>query len=338
MTTESAGAGRRHGERLPTITEVAGRAGVSIATVSRVISGRGRVREATRLRVEQAIAVTGWAVDPAARQLAGGTGDEVVLAVAVADRREFASDPYYARVIAGAHEEIARCGLSLSVHLASLGSLTGLAPFGGIQRHVGAILVNAGAEEAALISGLSRPVVSMGAVAPAVPSVDPENEAGGSAAVRHLLAQGRRQIAMIAGPARNPCSRERLAGYRSCIRAAGLGEVKASADFTRPGAARAARRLLEATPDLDAIFVASDLMATAVLQVLIASGRRVPDDVAVVGFDDSPPARMTTPSLSTVHQPVEKLAALAVRTLTDRDAPMDQRLPTHLVVRASSAA
>ncbi len=203
---------------------------------------------------------------------------------------------------------------------------------------MGAILVNASAAEAESISGLSRPVVSMGAVAPTVPSVDPENKAGVSAAVGHLLAQGRRRIAMISGPQRNPCSRERLAGYRSCVRAAGLGEIRLGADFTRPGAARATRRLLEATPDVDAIFVASDLMATAVLQVLITSGRRVPDDVAVVGFDDSPPAWMTTPALSTVHQPVEKLAALAVRTLTDRAAPLDQRLPTHLVVRASSAA
>ena len=199
-----AGVGRLHGDRSPTITEVADRAGVSIATVSRVVSGRGRVREATRLRVEQAIAATGWAVDPAARQLAGGTGDEVVLAVAVADRREFASDPYYARVIAGAHEETARHGLSLSVHVASLRSLAGLAPFGGTQRHMGAILVNASAEEAASIGGLSRPVVSMGAVAPAVPSVDPENEAGVSAAVGHLLAQGRRRIAMISGPGPEP--------------------------------------------------------------------------------------------------------------------------------------
>ena len=79
--------------------------------------------EATRLRVEQAIAATGWAVDPAARQLAGGAGDEVVLAIAVAEHREFASDPYYARVIAGAHEETARHGLSLSVHVAPLRSL-----------------------------------------------------------------------------------------------------------------------------------------------------------------------------------------------------------------------
>lgn len=338
MVAESAGAGRQHKDRPTTITEVAGQAGVSIATVSRVVSGRGRVREATRRRVEQAIAATGWTADPAARQLAGGTGDQVVLAIATADRREFADDPYYARVIAGAHEEAARHGLSLSVHVAPLRSLAGLTPFSSSQRHLGAILVNASAEEAAFISGLPRPVVSMGAVAPAVPSVDPENEAGVSAAVGHLLAQGRRRIGMIAGPQRNPCSRERVVGYRSCLRDAGLEEVRVSADFTRPGAARAARLLLETTPDLDGIFVASDLMATAVLQVLIASGRRVPDDVAVVGFDDSPPAWMTMPALSTVHQPVEKLAALAVRTLTDRGAPLDQRLPTHLMVRASSAA
>ncbi len=159
-------------------------------------------------------------------------------------------------------------------------------------------------------------------------------------AYRFPCASPRRACWPASGPQRNPCSRERLAGYRSCVRAAGLREVRLSADFTRPGAARAARRLLEAAPDLDAIFVASDLMATAVLQVLIASGRRVPDDVAVVGFDDSPPAWMTAPALSTVHQPVENLAALAVRTLTNRadSAPLDQRLPTHLVVRASSEA
>jgi DNA-binding LacI/PurR family transcriptional regulator len=335
----TAGTGRPYRDRKPTIAEVAGRAGVSIATVSRVVSGRGRVREATRLRVEQAIAATGWMPDPAARQLAGGNGDEVVLAVAVTDRREFAGDPYYARVVAGAHEEAARHGLSLSVHVAALGSLVRLTPFSGGRRYAGAILVNAGADEAAFIGGLGRPVVSMGAVTAAVPSVDPENEAGVSEAVGHLLQHGRRRIATIAGPQRNPCARERLAGYRSCVGAAGLREIRVDADFTRPGAASAARRLLETTPDVDAIFVASDLMATAVLQVLAASGRRVPDDVAVVGFDDSPPAWMTTPALTTVHQPVEGLAALAVRTLTDQPGrPLDQRLPTHLVIRASTAA
>lgn len=336
--TVTASTGRPYSARKPTIAEVASHAGVSTATVSRVVSGLGGVREATRLRVEQAIAATGWIPDPAARQLAGGNGDEVVLAVAVKDRHDFAGDPYYARVVAGAHEEAAEHGLSLSVHVAPLGSLAGLKPFSRGRRYAGAILVNAGTDEAARIGGLGRPVVSMGAVTAAVSSVDPENEAGVSAAVGHLLERGRRRIATIAGPQRNPSSRERLVGYRSRVRAAGLREIGEGADFTRPGAARAAHRLIASTPDVDAVFVASDLMATAVLQVLAASGRRVPDDVAVVGFDDSPPAWMSTPALTTVHQPVEDLAALAVRTLTDRPSrPLDQRLPTHLVIRDSTA-
>lgn len=336
--TDSVSARGRDGDKAPTIEQVAALAGVSTATVSRVVSGRDGVRDVTRARVEQAIAATGWTADPSARQLAGGRGDEVVLAVAVPDRREFGTDPYYARVLAGASEEAARQGLSLCVHVAPLGELPGLTPFRRGRRYVGAVIVNASAQEAVFLAGLDRPVVSMGDLGTAVPSVDPENIAGATRAAGHLLIQGRQRIATIAGPRWNPCSRERLAGYRSCIRAAGRPEVLVSADFNRVSAAAAARRLLQACPDLDAIFVASDLMATAVLQVLIASGRRVPDDVAVVGFDDSPPAQMTTPALSTVHQPVEALASLAVRTLADPPGsrPRDQRMPTHLVVRASS--
>lgn len=337
---DSAGGSNRGRGRLPTIVEVASCAGVSIATVSRVVSGAGRVREATRLRVEHAIAATGWTADPAARVLAGGTGNEVVLAIAVAGQQQFADDPHYARVIAGACQEAARHGLFLSVHVARPGSVASLAPFSGNRRHAGAILVNVDAEEAASINGLGLPLVSMGISAPSVPSVDPENKAGASRAIGHLLAHSRKRIATIAGPKRNPCARERLTGYRDCVRSAGLPEVEVSADFTRSGAARATRRLLGTHPDLDAIFVGSDLMATAVLQVLLGSGRRIPDDVAVVGFDDSPPAVMTTPALTTVYQPVEELAKLAVRTLIDPAGkrPLDQRMPTQLVVRASSAA
>jgi DNA-binding LacI/PurR family transcriptional regulator len=337
---DPAGAGHRGPDRPATIIDVARLAEVSTATVSRVATGTGRVREATRRRVEQAMAATGWSADPAARMLARGSGDTVLLAIAVADPLDFARDPYYARVLAGAGEEAARPGLRVSVHVTGLGSLADVAPLPTSRRDAGTILVNAGAREAERVAGLGRPVVSMGAAAPAVPSVDPDNEAGAAAAVEHLVAGGRRRIAMIAGPDWNPCSRERLAGYRSGLGRAGLHETVVRADFTRPGAERATRRLLATRPDVDAIFVASDLMATAVLQVLLASGRRVPDDVAVVGFDDSPPALMTIPALSTVRQPVEQLAALAVRTLLDPAGshPPDQRLPTRLIVRASSAA
>jgi DNA-binding LacI/PurR family transcriptional regulator len=290
--------------------------------------------------VEHAIAATGWVPDPAARQLAGAGGDEVIVAIGVAGRPEFADDPYYARVIAGAQEETARCGLSLAVHLWQRGSVASLGPLRRNRRCLGAVLVNVDAEESAFLSGPGRPLVSMGLSGPSLPSVDPENEAGTVAAIQHLVSRGCRRIAMIAGLERNPCARERLAGYRSAMRAAGLPESVFSADFTRSGAAKATRLLLRTTPGTDAVFAASDLMATAALQVLIGSGRRVPDDVAVVGFDDSPPALMTTPALSTVRQPVEKLAALAVRTLLDPAGtrPPDQRMPTRLVVRASSAA
>jgi DNA-binding LacI/PurR family transcriptional regulator len=326
--------------KAPTISEVASLAGVSIATVSRVVSGTGRVGNATRLRVEQAIAATGWSASPAARLLAGGRGDEVVLALAVASPQEFAGDPYYARVVAGAQAEAAQLGLSLSVHVTRVGSVPALPPFGRKRQHVGAVLVNVDPWEATAVHDLGWPVISLGATTPDLPSVDPENEAGAADAVRHLLTRGRRRIATIAGPDRNPCARERLAGYRSAVRAAGLPEMVVSTDFTRPAAAAATRRLLDICPDLDAIFVASDLMATAVLQVLAAAGRRVSADVAVVGFDDSPPALMTVPTLSTVRVQVEQEAALAVRTLAGPlpGRPLDQRLPTQFVPRASSAA
>ena len=338
--SDPVGAGSPGGGRPPTIYEVARQAGVSIATVSRVVSGASRVGDASRRRVEHAVATTGWVPDPAARQLAGAGGDVVVLAIGVADREEFAADPYYARVIAGAQEETARHGLSLAVQLGQRGSVAASGAWRRNRRNLGAVLVNVDAEEAAGLSGLGRPLVSMGRSGPSLPSVDPENEAGTAAAIQHLVNRGCRRIAMIAGPERNPCARERLAGYQSVMRSAGLPETVVSADFTRTGAAEATRLLLRATPGTDAVFAASDLMAAAALQVLIGSGRRVPDDVAVVGFDDSPPALMTTPALSTVRQPVEKLAALAVRTLLGPAGtrPPDQRMPTQLVVRASSAA
>ena len=337
--TDLAGPGLGNG-KTPTIAEVASLAGVSIATVSRVVSGTRPVGDATRLRVEQAIAATGWSADPAARLLAGGRADEVVLALAVASPQEFAGDPYYARVVAGAQAEAARLGLSLSVHVTRVGSVPALPPLRRKRQHIGAVLVNVDPWEATGVHELGWPVVSLGAATPDLPSVDPENEAGAAGAVRHLLSRGRRRIATIAGPQRNPCARERLAGYRSAMRAAGLPELVVSTDFTRPAAAAATRRLLGIGPDLDAIFVASDLMATAVLQVLAAAGRQVPADVAVVGFDDSPPALMTVPTLSTVRVRVEDEAALAVRTLAAPPAgrPLDQRLPTQFVPRASSAA
>jgi DNA-binding LacI/PurR family transcriptional regulator len=138
---------------------------------------------------------------------------------------------------------------------------------------------------------------------------------------------------------------DRLNGYRDGLTEAGLAtdpSLEAAGDFTQDGGAAAMERLLAARPDLDAVFAASDLMAAGALSVLAAAGRRVPGDVAVVGFDDSPVATSTTPQLTSVSQPIEEMGHEMARLLVDAveaSDPVPRRviLGTELVRRASSA-
>ncbi len=158
-----------------------------------------------------------------------------------------------------------------------------------------------------------------------------------------MLGGGRRRVATITGPQDMDVGRSRLAGWRAAHEEAGVPAAELLVEpggFTEEGGARAMRLLLERAPDLDAVFAASDLMAVGALAELRRRGRRVPDDVAVVGFEDSILARHTDPPLTTVRQPVEELGRTMARILTGitRDgAPRQQRtLPTELVVRESS--
>jgi DNA-binding LacI/PurR family transcriptional regulator len=173
--------------------------------------------------------------------------------------------------------------------------------------------------------------------------VNADNAGGAAEAVRHLLGSGRTRIATIAGPQDMDVGRSRLAGWRTAHEEAGLraDELLVEAgDFTEESGSRAMRSLLERVPDLDAVFAASDLMAVGALAELRRHERRVPDDVAVVGFEDSVLARHTAPPLTTVRQPVEELGRTMARILTDitrHGAPRQQiTLPTELVVRESS--
>jgi DNA-binding LacI/PurR family transcriptional regulator len=170
-----------------------------------------------------------------------------------------------------------------------------------------------------------------------------DNAGGAAAAVRHLLGRGRRRVATITGPLDMDVGRSRLAGWHAAHREAGVAAsdlLVETGDFTEEGGARAMRSLLERAPDLDAVFAASDLMAVGALTELRRWRRRVPEDVAVVGFEDSVLARHTDPPLTTVRQPVEELGRTMARVLTDitRHGADRQRitLPTELVVRASS--
>jgi DNA-binding LacI/PurR family transcriptional regulator len=174
--------------------------------------------------------------------------------------------------------------------------------------------------------------------------VDVDNAGGARQAVEYLLQRGRRQVATIAGPQDMAVGVTRLAGFREAVAARGepvAEDLVEYADFSEASGAAGMGRLLDRRPDLDAVFVASDLMAAGAMRALRERGRRIPDDVAVVGFEDSPIARQTHPPLTTVHQPVEEMGRQMARLLVARmnkPEPLDQPyvlLDTHMVARES---
>jgi DNA-binding LacI/PurR family transcriptional regulator len=174
--------------------------------------------------------------------------------------------------------------------------------------------------------------------------VDVDNVGGARQAVEHLFARGRRRVATIAGTQDMGAGLARLSGYKEAVRAAG-GDLNpdliAYGDFSEGSGTACMRRLLEVCPDLDAVFVASDLMAFGALRALREAGRRVPEDVAVVGFDDAPIARQAEPPLTTVFQPVEEMGRQMARLLVSRirgeELPSPHvLLDTKLIHRASA--
>ena len=179
---------------------------------------------------------------------------------------------------------------------------------------------------------------------PAVDYVDSDNVGGSAQAVRHLVTAGRRCLATVAGPLDMTSSIDRLRGFVAATRAADMPAVAdrvAYGDFSRAGGHRAMKLLLERTPEIDGVVVASDRMCLGVLHALRELGRRVPDDVAVVGFDDLPLASHANPPLTTVRQPIRMLGQEMVRSLLHRLSdprrePTPIVLPTKLVVRSSA--
>ncbi|MFD0527317.1 substrate-binding domain-containing protein [Kitasatospora arboriphila] len=173
-----------------------------------------------------------------------------------------------------------------------------------------------------------------------LPCVGVDNAGGAAAAVRYLKRIGRTRIATVAGPSSTPAGQDRLGAYlRETVRGHRRPLV-AEADFTVEGGRAATARLLAEEPRIDGLFAASDLMAVGALEALRRAGRRVPEDVAVVGFDDVDCARTAEPALTTVHQPIEQLGRQLVR-LVQRLAAGEEAgpalvLPTALVLRDSA--
>ncbi|WP_213451692.1 LacI family DNA-binding transcriptional regulator [Rhizomonospora bruguierae] len=324
-------------ERRPTLADVAREAGVSVTAASRVVNGGRGVAPHVRRRVQAVIDRLAYRPSPAARALAAGRADVVELVVVDDGECSLGSNPYCGRVVAGIAAELAGSPAQLRIHVVDESAAPRRLVEVAGAASLGAILVNVPADLGADFYRRCDRVVSMGRSAPRVPFIDPDNVAGARAAVDHLYRGGRRRLAAIHGPERNPCAIGRRTGYQEAMRDAGLPPLGAGGNFRREGGYAGTQRLLADHPDLDALFVACDVMAVGALQALAAAGRRVPDDVAVVGFDDSLLVSCTIPPLSSVRQPVEEMAATATRALLGGHlAAWQSTFPTTLKVRESS--
>jgi DNA-binding LacI/PurR family transcriptional regulator len=352
----------------PTLEAVAARAGVSRATVSRVVNGGDGVREPLAERVRRAVKELGYVPNQAARSLVTKRHDAVAVVIAEPEARVFA-DPFFALQLRGISKELtahdnqlvllltegrddhARVGRYLAgghVDGALVFSLHLDDPLPGLIQGAGVPTVFGGRPgwsdaTASRALGSGRAGGALAAV-----YVDSDNRGGARDAVRHLVGLGRTRIAHITGPLDQTSAADRLDGYRDVVGDADPRLI-AESDFTPGGGERAMRELLDRVPDLDAVFAANDLTAAGALRVLRERGRRVPEDVAVIGFDDMlPVAEQTEPPLTTVRQDIEEMGRLMARLLLGRldrgtppagpapDTPTGVVLPTTLVRRASA--
>ncbi|SCG74509.1 LacI family DNA-binding transcriptional regulator [Micromonospora coxensis] len=323
--------------RTPTLADVARAAGVSVATASRALSGRGPVSASARADVLRAAHTLSYAPHPLAVSLARGEGHRIVVGI-VAPSARILTDQYATRLVAAAAREADRHDVGVSTRWLRPGERAALDALAGDRTVRGVLLVNHDeALVAALPAGLRGRVTVVGPGFGRVPSHDVDTAAATAAAVRRLTATGRRRIAMLTGPAWASSLRRPVDAYRACVRAHGLPCRTAAGGLTVAGGTAGARRVLRRWPDTDAIVAITDAVAIGALRVLADEGVRVPDDVAVTGFDDIPLAALGRPALTTATHPVERIAAGAVRTLMAGADPGDRVLHRSVPVRRESA-
>jgi DNA-binding LacI/PurR family transcriptional regulator len=337
----------------PTLEEVAVAAGVGRGTVSRVVNGSPQVSPAAKAAVERAIADLGYVPNRAARALVRQRTDSVALVISESEDRLF-GEPFFAGIIRGISSKLTETPLQLWLALATspeerLRVHQHLTP-----QHVdGVLLLSLHADDTlpAMLAEKDLPVVLGGRFARMLDApeeagvifVDVDNVGGARQATTHLVNTGRRRIATITGPQDMGVGIARLSGYREALATAGIevdDNLIAYGDFSEASGMVGMRKLLADHSDIDAVFAASDPMALGVLRVLRDAGRRVPEDVAVVGFDDSVLARQTLPTLTSVHQPVEEMGRTMARLLYDKISGVELAQPyvilgTHLVERDS---
>lgn len=326
-----------------TIEEVASAAGVSRSTVSRVVNGSTAVSPEALAAVQRAIEELSYVPNRAARSLASRQTHAIALIVPE-DTTTFFGDPFFAAIVAGITGALRGTDYLLNLLVASDDpgdKMTGFVRNGGVD---GALIVSHHTSDA-FVDRIAAAVPVVWGGRPMLRRdgdyvVDVDNVDGGRTATQHLIDLGRTRIATVTGPLSMVSAVDRAQGFRDALADAGLAPfAQEHGDYTESSGADAVRRIL-ATGRPDAIFVASDLMARGALTALRAAGIRVPEDVAIVGYDDSLVATSTEPQLTTVRQPMhaqgEAMAGLLLSCLAGRETARTCTLPTELVVRASA--
>lgn len=325
-----------------TIEEVATRAGVSVATVSRALRGLPNVAASTRAKVQQAATDLNYRPDPFAAGLASGRTMTVGLAAPLIDSL------YIAQIVSGVEAVLVEAGFDLVIF--TMGSSVAERSFSGSSgnRHRlvdGMIFVDVDlASELRKDVSLETKAVTVGTRGEKFSSVSIDNGAAALHAMAHLLELGHRRIALLCGPeGSNPSgSQDRRQGYEEAMQDAGCfdPELVVDASFSLVGATEVTRKLLVLDDPPTALFALSDEMAIAAISVLGEAGLQVPEDVSVVGFDDVDLASVL--KLTTVRQPMQQLGAAAARQLLselaeEQDEPVHQTFETSLIVRSTTA-
>jgi LacI family transcriptional regulator len=327
------------------LEQIAKLSGVSRSTVSRVINDDPNVSETTREKVLQIIRRVNYEPNAAARGLAAGRTHVIGLVIPMGVSALF-TDPYFPILIQGASSACNARGYSVMLWLAEPEyerRMIRRIMYSGLMDGVivASMLTNDALVQALADGDLPFILVGRHPTDARISYVDADNISGARAIVNHLLRLGCTRIATIAGPQSMIAGVDRLVGYTAALRERGLiadQTLIVDGDFSETGGYLAMQQLLPRRPD--AVFAASDMMALGALRAIREAGLRVPEDIALGGFDDLPLAERSDPPLTTIRQPIHRTGAMAVETLIEliehpNGAPHRVVLPTELVVRTS---
>ena len=333
-------------DKVTSLKDVAGVAGVSVTTVSRLLNGSLELPHETRTRIEEAIRDLNYQPNPPARRLSRGRSDTIGLVV------PDIANPFFATLVAAVEEEADNRGLAVSLYATLNRAGREIAYLQLIDRnHVdGLIFVTNHPDDgqlASLINRTGKVVVADEDVPGArTPKLFCDNRQGGYLAGKHLVEHGHRNVLFIGGPDEMISSRRRFSGLEHAVRE-GFGAdarlTKYAGDYTVGFGRQAAKRFIDEGKPATAIFASSDEIVIGLIEVFRSEGVSIPDDVSVVGFDDVGPLHLFAPAMTAIRQPVRAIGQRAVSLLletnwqeTDASSP-EELLPVEIIVRKSVA-